>query len=295
MTARVFSRLVPGLLAVLCLGGCGAVSMSPSMDRAVLKRKAPSLAAWHESPDNRQNILKGAEFRTALLPMGWDTVTVSSNSEVAFSGWNGAGFGSAVPVTADGYFLTAAHCVNAPRKLKVLTLNQKLHLEQAPARVVWRGQPTFGGADLALIHAPLKPVGPFALTDPAALRPGDTVALAGWSKLGLKTKSGAAAGQILAVSKEHREAGGFSWRLITHNAPFNSGDSGGPLIAPDGGLVAINAQIMPSPLAFLRAAVGWNETTNTGYVSRAFAPDRAWLERMIKADRAAQAATPLAP
>jgi S1-C subfamily serine protease len=292
MIARLFSRFVPGLLAILWLGGCGAVSMSPSMDRAVLRRKAPSLAAWHESPDNRESILKGAEFRTALLPMGWDKVTVSANSEVTFSGWNGAGFGSAVPVTGDGYFLTAAHCVNAPRKLKVLTLNQNLRLEQAPARVVWRGQPTFGGADLALIHAPLRPVGPFVLADPTKLRPGDTVGLAGWSKLGLKTKSGAAAGQILAISQEHREAQGVPWRLITHDAPFNSGDSGGPLIAPDGQLVAINAQIIPSPLAFFRAAIGWNgpaNVPNKGYVSRAFAPDRAWLERTIRADRAAQA------
>ncbi len=257
-----------------------------------------SLAGWHYPKTERGITLASTEIRTALLLTVWDSVAVKAAPEsgdatiytINLSGPHGSSIGSAVPVTRDGYFLTAAHCVTDPRQLTLVALTRDLRMAKSSARVVWTSGLKIGGADLALLHAPLNLARPFALADPATLRPGEPVALAGWSKLSFKKSSGQAAGRIVAVSRRHRGAAGFAWRTVDHNAPFNSGDSGGPLITPDGSLAGINAQVISSPAAILRMLTGHNGRMDQplpGYTARAFAPEPGWLRRTIAADRAA--------
>jgi hypothetical protein len=81
---------------------------------------------------------------------------------------------------------------------------------------------------------------------------------------------------------------------MTHSTPFISGDSGGPLIAPEG-LIGIGSRsvLAPSFLFHLaRRAGGVKPATITGYSAVAFAPDPAWLQTTITQDRLQQQAKP---
>ncbi len=300
MTA--LSPFALGTAAALLLAGCTAVPMPGSLDRALLARRPSSLAGWQDETTPRGLTLKSTERRTALLLIGWKSPTVTTFTDAAgtqhtfvLGPSQGASVGSAVPITRDGYFLTAAHCVADARQLKVFALTRDLRLTKAEARVVWTSGLKLGGADLALIHAPLDLAKPFPLADPTSLAPGDPVALTGWSKLGFHDSTGKSAGRLVSVSPPEHGAAGFSWRVVEHNAPFNSGDSGGPLITPGGRLVAINAQAVPSMLAFLRVMTGSTGPSDrpiAGYTSRAFAPDLDWLWQTIVADRAVHGLSP---
>ena len=299
MTTWLSARFAACLALICTLSGCMSFPMPGWLDQALLARKPSSIAGWQDEKSGRGFTLRATELRTALLLTGWADITLktvrgyrgATVCEIDLSGPDGGKIGSAVPVTRDGYFLTAAHCVADRQPLTVVALSHDLRLVKAPARVVWTGEMNRGGPDLALIHAPLALARPFALADAAALRPGDPVALAGWSKLGFKNSNGMAAGRIVAVSRLHHQASGVTWRLIEHDAPFNSGDSGGPLVTMDGSLAGINAQAVPTPVTFLRVLTGDGDAKNrplAGYTARSFAPDREWLRRTIEADRRAQ-------
>ncbi len=67
--------------------------------------------------------------------------------------------GAAVPLTRDGYFLTAAHCVEGPGGTLIAPTIHKT-FQTVPARVVWRGGNHRDAPDLALIHAPLNRIPP---------------------------------------------------------------------------------------------------------------------------------------
>ena len=56
-------------------------------------------------------------------------------------------------LTADGYFLPAAHC-DGP---EIFTWSGAPRLVSRHVRTVWRGDPAKGGPDLAVVHAPVRP------------------------------------------------------------------------------------------------------------------------------------------
>jgi hypothetical protein len=90
----------------------------------------------------------------------------------------GGGMGSAVPITPDGYFLTAGHCVES-RKVSLAALNRKTQrLEVHPARIVFSIHTPNHQTDLALIHADLSTTA-LRLASPADIHPQDTVAAVG--------------------------------------------------------------------------------------------------------------------
>src|SRR5690606_838667 len=73
-------------------------------------------------------------------------------------------FGCAAAVSADGYFLTAAHCVeDGPLQLVVWKHERPVTV---PARLVWSGHgPGKDRADLALVKADFRPDHYFSLVD----------------------------------------------------------------------------------------------------------------------------------
>ncbi|WP_265594156.1 serine protease, partial [Haloferula sp. BvORR071] len=198
---------------------------------------------------------------------------------------------SAVPLTRDGYFLTASHCVEKSRMTLVLATRDR-KMTKRPVRVVWRGDPDERGPDLALIHADLDPLLPFYPADVTQLSPGDEVAITGWSGLSAGTPNGGtAAGRVLSISGLKQDRTGARWRVIRHDVPLNSGDSGGPLFTPDGRCLGINARVEVGPRGLLGTKwgmAGSPERPLPGYVGEAVAPEPEWLRSLIVEDRKAK-------
>jgi S1-C subfamily serine protease len=283
----------------LCLSACTARNLSDGtiarLDRSSASRKAPSLAAWRAQNDPELQMLKRVAARTPILLAGQSQVVVfpTKSYPVIFltSGpkkdtARPSTYGSAVPVSRDGYFLTAAHCLGDPH-LQLAVVTKSHRVVKTPARVVWTGHPT--GPDLAIIHAPIEqPIEPFILADLGKLRRGDSVALSGWSSWPLRAM---AAGRIVRVSPPRLEPSGITWRSIRHDAPFAVGDSGGPLVTSDGRLAGINVQMRYGPFATFRALTGVGDSRRhplPGATGESFAPDADWLNRTIVVDRSAQ-------
>lgn len=169
------------------------------------------------------------------------------------------GVGAAIPITADGYYLTAAHCVSGhpthpieggrfvvPREgaadvvvSAVVTDGRAVRFGEA--RLVWLSDQ----GDLALLHCSAAPFG--VLEWEAGEPPQDSLVFAagfpsvlGSESLGKRGGyAGPSAGLVQGKGLETPEY----WEL-SHDAPLGYGDSGGPLVTRDGKLVGMNTRIM---------------------------------------------------
>lgn len=185
--------------------------------------------------------------------------------------------GSAVPISADGYFLTNAHVVGeegGPFYLWGLTEHG---MRLAHARVAWRGAHGNNDLpDLALLHADLNPLAHFRL-ERAELPPVEApVIVAGYGGM----SPNQAGGKILKHGGWRDWNGGVRWRAFLHDAPLHPGDSGGLVAGLDGGLVGINAEVHHDGR--------WPGNILENYRARALHPDRDWLLALIAIDRGEQ-------
>lgn len=287
------------LLGAFLLGGCtipGNERVLQRVDKALESRKAPSLRLWPGAAGTGDDgMLSFTEARTGLILGGWDSVVVKNRPgpegtvtvDVKWKGKSGF-IASAVPVTADGYFLTAAHCAERD-PLVLMALDRSLEMVKLAARIVWRGDPSQGGPDLAILKAPMHPPMPFVIAGASPLGKNVKVAVTGWSGIGRANPLGSkAAGRILSLSPLHYDSTGAAWRIIQHDVPLNFGDSGGPLIIADGRLAGINSSIGVSFTGFLRTSlglIGGPDQPIPGYSGESIAPDPGWMARIIAADR----------
>ena len=137
------------------------------IDGVLNPRRPASLAYWEDKTIRGLKPTIYAGMVTALvlppgrslkidpvtLPGGRQSFKIIAKGKDSFSG-------SAVPITNDGYFLTAAHNLEgisslillAPAKTKVFGISR--------ARVVWKSESVKDGPDLALIHVPMAPFAP---------------------------------------------------------------------------------------------------------------------------------------
>lgn len=185
--------------------------------------------------------------------------------------------GSAVPITHDGYFLTAAHCAENLTHLQVGVHNLNARFAIAPARVVWKSAGGWKhGPDFALLHAPLEPILPLRIADPDKIKIDSPVLTCGYSG----SASAHSGGKILTVSSQENDPSGARWRRVGHSAPAAKGDSGGPVIGPDGYLLAITTS------GYWRFAFPFGLEQVWGHQSLAVAPDPAWIQALINKDRA---------
>lgn len=184
--------------------------------------------------------------------------------------------GSAVPLTRDGYFLTAAHCTEALTHLQVGVLTRNRTFAIAPARVIWKSAgPSEKGPDFALLHAPLRPFFSINMAEPDQLRIGLPVLTCGHSG----SKPNHSGGKILRLSRREGNADGASWRRIAHSAPTAVGDSGGPVIGTAGELLGITTS------GYWRFAFPFRLQQVWGYQGIAVAPDPSWIRALIEHDR----------
>lgn len=301
---------LPRILILLALG-LGSVHLSAcrsfelgkksvaSIERVLDLRRAPSLEPWKNGSAEKQTIVDQAPARIGLLFDGWDTMKISTKrkqpDKLTFkfhlNGQKRGGMSTAVPISSDGYFLTASHSVDEdPLILVALTSDQELSAQ--PARLVWRGEYKKGGPDLAIIHAPLVPILPFPLADSDTVKTKANVAITGASGLHPPTPAiTSAAGNITKLYPVSHDPIGAPWRIIEHDIPLSCGDSGGPLFNEKGECIGINTGISVDLSTLFLARLGYNGSASRpvkGYRGLAVAGDSKWIKREIAKDRARQ-------
>jgi len=223
------------------------------MSETIKRRKAESLKDWQslqaltEGAEDADTVMKWASVATATLtsPPGLWHLSFDSRNDT----WNVKltrpfeSAGSAAALTEDGYFLTAAHCVSEESPCDILAQTEDRGERKwavAQVRVVWKSPDD--SLDLALIHAPIRPLRPFDLAHPANAMPGSSVGCVG-SSCGPDVMKSAAAGKVLSVSKPRTHASGARYRIIESDVPVAQGDSGGPLFDAQANLLGVQGLI----------------------------------------------------
>jgi S1-C subfamily serine protease len=185
--------------------------------------------------------------------------------------------GTGVLLSRDGYVLTAAHCAATPNLTVIPAYLGPTtpHPGALRPRLVWCGRAGDPLFDLALLKVDAAFPDAFEWADDADLHRHDPVALAGIDLTGYRLRFTYAAGQITDPDWERPpRRSDPPIRAVTHTAPLRRGDSGGPLLTPDGRLAAINVAV--------RYGLG-------PQFSVSLRPDPAWVDSLIAADRATHA------
>lgn len=147
---------------------------------------------------------------------------------------NDADGGSAAPITADGYFLTADHVLTrAPGKNIFLIYRGGGSLRTAKARIVWRSK----ADDIAVLHVPLATPYYYRWTEPSRwLSPGPGIIHGG-----MATGSRSEPGKLRTpLEPESTFTGNRTFKI---DIPLQPGDSGGPVVDAYGNLIGINSAV----------------------------------------------------
>ena len=181
--------------------------------------------------------------RTALLIEGAVPVRVGKTAD----GWdirlaevprrNEIGLGSAIALSTDGTFLTAAH--NLQRPPFAVAVIRKDRIEFSEAKIVWRGNADIPEEDFAVIKASVRPEGVVQWKDDD--RPGPATEIASMS-----APHGRCGGRILESAEYSSPTTPCTVRTVLHDLPILVGDSGGPVVGRDGRLVGMNVLIKGS-------------------------------------------------
>lgn len=175
--------------------------------------------------------------------------------------------GSATPITADGYFLTADHVLARMDGRHVFVIHGVGgRLTPHRARVVWRSE----GADLALLHIPANTPHHYRFTDPKRWLPAGSTVIHGGIATGFKSDPGKLG---TSLPPERAFTGTRKFKI---DIPLQPGDSGGPVVDAFGGLIGINSAVeflVPMETAFFVDSEASRPSTRT-------------IESIIAADRA---------
>lgn len=274
-------HLLPTLVPFLSACTGNAVSTRAELAARNGPLRAPSLQPFRELQQDGQPLLRWLTRRTACVLDHADTIDITKGNDDGERRYGGfldgtlttTQFGAAAPISDDGYFLTAGHCVTQGPVL-VLGAAGAGPAREVAGVVIWRGDPDQRDGDLAVLFAP-------GLATPAlawsthATPAGTAVLCCGAGTTAVR----AAGGTILAGDQVTTQlADGPAVTTIGVAVPVVPGDSGGPCVLADGTLLGVT----------VRAATG---SEPTGTVLR---PDPAWITALLARDRAARAATPAA-
>lgn len=241
-----FSRMSLVALTALLIPACGPVS-PPAETK----------------PPGRGVYRLAAERLTAVVVSSKDEL----NPWIEGSFHNGKGpedadGGSAVPITPDGYFITADHVLtHAPGRNVFVIHGQTGKLRAAKARIVWRS----GSGDLALVHIDLATPLYYKWRRSDQWIPEGTPVMHAGIATGFKSTPG-------------RMVTGFapnSFGTFKYDIPLEPGDSGGPVVDAHGDLIGVNSAVeylVPIETAFF-------------IESEANRPNVHALQRIIERDR----------
>jgi len=142
--------------------------------------------------------------------------------------------GSAAPITADGYFLTADHVLaNAPGRNIFVLYGRGGKLATHKARIVWRSR----AADLALLHIDVATPYFYRWTPLEQWLGSGHHVIHGGIATGFKSPVGRLR---TPLAPEGVFTGSRRFRI---DIPLEPGDSGGPVLDAYGGLVGINSAV----------------------------------------------------
>ena len=299
-------------LVLAFLSGCTSHYLRQTFD-TIAEKKSESLRGWEAVTIGGNPLMESLGPRVAMLMGNFDAVSIEIDGpELAIQGkGTGVGnIGSAVPISIDGYFLTAAHNIpdgaNLHMVLGLSTTNARTRAEGIPARLVWKSsipskldgdsssaEPT-PVLDFAIVHAEpdsLPPIAPFPLAGELP-QEGEPVIIAGWPILHFKQfPDGArlAAGRILSVHSQDAKGSSPAFLTLHHDTPFVIGDSGGPLIDRQGNLLGINTDLTFRTSYWQRFALSLghkpSKLEDFRYFATSTMPDPNWLEEVIEQDR----------
>lgn len=174
--------------------------------------------------------------------------------------------GSATPISADGYFLTACHVVAEAGGRQIFIVHgNRGSLESAPARVVWEDETS----DLALLHSALHTPNYYEWTPGNQWLPIGTPIMHAGIATGFESEPGKLTSAIPPSRSFHR----FS--RFKHDIPLRPGDSGGPVLDAKGRLIGINSAVeflVPMETAFFIESEGNR-------------PDPTYIQKLIERDR----------
>lgn len=262
------------LLLLLIAFACGGCFHSPSNEQR--------LASFREvmgDPLSAHALRASMLGRTVFVLSGHVRPVKTQNDQPALIIDGSWGYGTGVLLSSDGYVLTAAHCAMGRRAYVGMAEGSEPRVVEA--RIVWRGLNSSSKLDperdIALLKLPAS--GAAALDWNAGLdvRTGSPVIGAGYQQVDGITRLTFAGGHISSMWDLDASQGEPKGRfvIIEHDAPLKHGDSGGPLLSPDGRLLAINVGAMARLFA------------PTIYI--AIRPDPEWIEQVIAEDRASHA------
>lgn len=177
------------------------------------------------------------ERASVVIVAARESIEDWANQRVARNvGSGGIDGGSAAPITADGYFLTADHVVARAGKGRNVFVIYGLagKPRTAKARIVWRSE----SGDLALLHAPIATPLFYRWSPPNQALPEGTWVMHG----GVTTSRESAPGKLSSsLGPEGRFTG---TRRFTIDIPLRPGDSGGPVVDLRGQLLGVNSAVV---------------------------------------------------
>ena len=231
MLSSVRMERITRQLGVMLLGCCvQACSVAPAPDPAV-----PGVEA-HKTVLERVSavVVTDRDDLSRWLDTGFPRPHTRGDAEG----------GSATPISADGYFLTANH-VLARMKGRNVFIMYRLGTRPTPAkaRVIWRSK----GADLALLHIPAKTGNFYRWTPPDQWVAEGTGVIHGGIATGIKAEWGKLTSSL---APEGTFTGSRKFKI---DIPLQPGDSGGPVVDAHGALVGINTAVeylVPMETAF---------------------------------------------
>ncbi len=209
--------LAAGLFLALPQGGITQAQLEAAIQKALDEREAPPSVA-----DAYESILPSVvHVRSLPEPPQFD-------AEPPSEGQSGTG----VVIVDTGIILTNLHVVHGVKRIQVV-----FHDGQESEAEVIGVQPQH---DLAVLQAKTLPDDLMAATlrSTQGLRPGDEVVAVGFP-FGIGPS--VSAGVISGLGREYQSAAGerILTNLIQFDAAVNPGNSGGPLITPEGEVVGI--------------------------------------------------------
>lgn len=247
---------LPGLMMICVAAGLSSCA-EPSAPASALfvSRRAPG-------PEVRQQI---ARKLSAIVVTDRREITRWRQANFSANGQPGdIDGGSATPVTADGYFLTADHVLDRAPGHRVFVIYGSGG-KSAPARIVWRSS----GSDLAILHAPLSTPDFYQWTPADKWLPAGTVVMHG----GIATSRRGLHGKLAtALAPDTQWSGTRHFKI---DLPLQPGDSGGPVLDAKGRLVGINSAVefvVPLETAFFVDSEG--NRPHVGQVMRLIERDR---------------------
>lgn len=215
--------------------------------------------------------------RTAWLVQTHYSLTNTQSGKASLGVY---GSGCAAAIDHRGYFLTAAHCLTTNRVYLILFDSQTNTSDVLRPTVVWRGDTSKGGPDLALLHVDTTLDHVFDWSN-GDFDPGDpvmAVGLARGAKWGDFYGLAFLGGKVLGCRKLSGDGGESS---VAVDVPIQPGDSGGPLLDPRGRLIGVTTTgFHPVVQLFL---------TESLFPNRVQRPDRKWLSDLIEHDAAIRA------